>query len=180
MKFIAEVKTQSPYGYKSDKNWFELFNLANQIGDIISIHTNPRWGGSFEDLKIARSLTDKPILAKGFHYSKKDVDKCINNGANHVLFVVKLPQQIYNQYELKLFFYEPLTIHQLRGSTDVGVVIWNQRDLLTGKPKKEDFDEVRKIYVKRNLCQASLLKSWLDVDMSADAILVGEHLENFK
>ena len=64
-QIIAEVKTQSPFGFRSDKNRDELFAVANQIGDIISIHTDPRWGGSFELVKKARALTKKPILAKG-------------------------------------------------------------------------------------------------------------------
>ena len=33
---IAEVKTQSPFGWKSDKNWDELFMIANKIGNIIT------------------------------------------------------------------------------------------------------------------------------------------------
>ena len=67
IEIIAEVKTQSPFGYKSDKSWDELFEVANKVGDIISIHTDRRWGGSFELLQKARSLTNKPILAKGIH-----------------------------------------------------------------------------------------------------------------
>ena len=41
-KIIAEVKTISPYGFKSDKSWEELFKIADEIGDIISVHTDKR------------------------------------------------------------------------------------------------------------------------------------------
>ena len=67
IEIIAEVKTHSPFGYTSEKSWDELFAVANEIRDILSIHTDPRWGGSFELLEKARSRTNKPILAKGIH-----------------------------------------------------------------------------------------------------------------
>ena len=41
VKVIAEVKVKSPFGFRSPYNWDELFDLANKIGDIISIHTDP-------------------------------------------------------------------------------------------------------------------------------------------
>ena len=63
-ELIAEVKTASPFGWSSNRSWEELFDLANQYGDIISIHTDSRWGGSFDLLKQARQQTTKPILAK--------------------------------------------------------------------------------------------------------------------
>ncbi len=66
IQIIAEVKIQSPFGFKSEKSWDELFVIAEKAGDIISIHTDARWGGSFELIKKAKSLTKKQILAKGF------------------------------------------------------------------------------------------------------------------
>ena len=48
IKIIAEVKMKSPFGYRSKNTWDELFKAANRIGDIISIHTDERWGGSFD------------------------------------------------------------------------------------------------------------------------------------
>ncbi|MAJ97292.1 MAG: hypothetical protein CMI56_01585 [Parcubacteria group bacterium] len=47
------------------------------MGDIISIHTDSRWGGSFELLEKARGLTDKPILAKGIHKDDADIEKAL-------------------------------------------------------------------------------------------------------
>lgn len=31
LKIIAEVKTASPFGFKSEKSWDELFKVANKI-----------------------------------------------------------------------------------------------------------------------------------------------------
>lgn len=62
IEIIAEVKTKSPTGKKSERTWDELFNIANEAGGIISIHTNSIWGGSFKLLKKARILTKKPTV----------------------------------------------------------------------------------------------------------------------
>lgn len=80
MKIITEVKTQSPFGYKSNEVWEELFNLANGFGDIISIHTNPKWSGSFKLLEKARGLTNKPILAKGLHETDDEIKRLLIMG----------------------------------------------------------------------------------------------------
>jgi indole-3-glycerol phosphate synthase len=37
---IAEVKTASPFGFKSDRRWDELLALADEISDMVSIHTD--------------------------------------------------------------------------------------------------------------------------------------------
>lgn len=88
---IAEVKTCSPSGYKSDKSWRELFELANGVGDIISVHTDQRWDGSFELIAKAKKLTSKPVLAKGIHDSDVQVQAALRHGADYVLVVGRLP-----------------------------------------------------------------------------------------
>jgi len=85
IQIIAEVKTESPFGFKSEKSWDELFGIASKIGDIISIHTDARWGGSFDLIKKARGLTDKKILAKGIHAKDEEIRKAIEAGADYVL-----------------------------------------------------------------------------------------------
>ena len=87
---ITEVKTQSPFGWESDKTWDELFAIANDIGDILSVHTDARWGGSFDLIRKARAMTDKPILAKGIHATDDDVQQAIDAGADFVLVVVRV------------------------------------------------------------------------------------------
>jgi hypothetical protein len=85
--FIAEVKTQSMFGFQSKHSRFKLFDTALEYGDWVSIHTDARFGGSFDDIYMARRETNKPILAKGFHCSDDDVKKAYDMGANYVLVV---------------------------------------------------------------------------------------------
>lgn len=176
---IAEVKTKSPFGFKSHKSWDELFEIANKYGDIISIHTDVRWGGSFDLIKKAKQLTNKPILAKGIHKTDDDVQKAIDAGADYILVVGRIPQ-IYKERCL----IEPLTLDELKNIPNDLKVVWNSRNLSDGSLKKETFKQARKIF-DGWLCQASNIKSVDDVtslsevNKNADAILVGEHLESF-
>lgn len=87
---IAEVKTQSPFGFRSALSLQELFDLANRHGDIISVHTDMRWGGSFDLLRKARKLTTKPILAKGIHETDEEIEQAFASGANFVLVVGRI------------------------------------------------------------------------------------------
>jgi indole-3-glycerol phosphate synthase len=170
---IAEVKTQSPFGFKSDKSWEELFALADTAGDIISIHTDARWGGSFELVARAKKLTKKPILAKGIHTTDADVQKAIDAGADYVLVVGRIPA-----IHVEKCLIEPLTLAELATIPQNLKVVWNSRDLADGSLKKETFAEARKIF-KGWLCQASNIRTPADVQEGADAVLVGEHLAEF-
>jgi indole-3-glycerol phosphate synthase len=173
MQLIAEVKTQSPFRWKSEKSWKELFEIANRVGDIISIHTDTRWGGSFELLKKARSQTQKPILAKGIHASDDEVMRAVALGADWVLVVGRIPH-----VHLEKCMIEPYALKEfLTLPSDVRAV-WNSRDLTTGGIKKETFTEAREVW-KGWLCQASNIRTVEDVHPRADAVLVGAHLEEF-
>ena len=78
---IAEVKTQSPFGWKSPHRFERLLEIAVRTGDVIAVPTDPRWGGSFELLKKAAELVrEKPILAKGIHPSDDDVRRALDAG----------------------------------------------------------------------------------------------------
>ncbi|MEK7143624.1 MAG: hypothetical protein AAB756_02225 [Patescibacteria group bacterium] len=173
IQIIAEVKTQSPFGWKSDKNWDELFQVANKIGDIISIHTDSRWGGSFDLLKKARALTNKPILAKGVHDNDSLIQQSIDAGADWVLVVGRIPS-----VHIKKCLIEPLTIKELQTIPDNIRVVWNSRNLSDGGLKKDTFEEARAIF-KGWLCQASNIKTIDDVNDGASAVLVGTHLLEF-
>ena len=170
---IAEVKTISPFGFKSDRSWEDLFSLADEIGDIISIHTDSRWGGSFDLIKKARSLTSKPILAKGIHPSDDDINKSVENGANYVLVVGRIP----GVHQDKCFI-EPLNLKELSSIPETYKIVWNSRDLNTGGYKNETFEEARKIWGGW-ICQASNIKSIKDIKNGADAVLVGTYLAEF-
>lgn len=173
IQIIAEVKTQSPFGWQSDKTWQELFEMANRIGDIISIHTDPQWGGSFELISKAKSLTRKPILAKGIHDSDELIQKAIDAGADWVLVVGRIPQ-----IHLEQCFIEPLSLSELKTIPHHLKVVWNSRDLKTGGFKTETFAEVRNIF-SGWLCQASHIKSVNDIQKGTNAVLVGTHLDSF-
>ncbi len=170
---IAEVKTDSPFGYRSAESWRELFALATAVGDIVSIHTDPRWGGSFELLRKARRLTDKPILAKGIHATDEEIKEAVDAGAEYVLVVGRVPQ-IYTERCL----IEPYTLAELALLHPEIRAVWNSRDLTTGGIKEEMFDDARKIF-KGWLCQASNIETVADIEDGADAVLVGTHLRTF-
>ena len=173
IQIIAEVKTQSPFGWKSDKTWDELFEIANEVGDIISIHTDPRWAGSFDLIKKAKSLTKKPILAKGIHSTDEGIQQAVDAGADYVLVVGRIPK-----IHLDKCLIEPLTLGELKTiPTDIKVV-WNSRDLSDGGLKKETFEEARALH-KGWLCQASNIRSKEDIKKGADAVLVGANLIEF-
>ncbi|HEU5114818.1 MAG TPA: hypothetical protein VFT82_03560 [Candidatus Paceibacterota bacterium] len=170
---IAEVKTKSPFGFSSEKSWDELFAIAEGVGDIISIHTDPRWGGSLDLVRKARSLTRKPILAKGIHETDAEIEAAFAAGADYTLVVGRIPK-IHREKCL----IEPRTIDELKTLPADLKAVWNARDLSNGSAKKESFDDARRAFTGW-LCQASHIQSVSDVRPGADAVLVGEHLEEF-
>jgi indole-3-glycerol phosphate synthase len=173
IQIIAEVKTKSPFGFVSEKSWDDLFSLACEVGDIISIHTDPRWGGSFELITKAKSLTQKPILAKGIHETDDHIEKAIQAGADYVLVVGRIPL-----IHADKCLIEPNTLQELSSLPSHVKAVWNSRDLSTGGFKKETFAEARKIYTGW-LCQASNIHSIADIEPGANAVLVGSNLEKF-
>lgn len=173
MQIIAEVKTHSPFGWDSSQSWDELFATANRVGDIISIHTDPRWHGSFDLLAKARALTSKPILAKGIHRSDSDITRALDLGANFVLVVGRIPK-----ISLEHCFIEPTSLKDLENLHPSIKAVWNSRDLSSGGFKKQTFAEAREAF-SGWLCQASNITSPDDVNPMADAILVGTHLPAF-
>ena len=170
---IAEVKIQSPFGYKSTKTWDELFVIAEKVGDMISIHTDPRWGGDFSLITKAKSLTSKPILAKGIHATDEEIQKAIDAGADYVLVVGRIPK-----IHLDKCLIEPNTLRELTKIPENVKAVWNSRDLQTGGLKTETFAQARVLF-KGWLCQASNIRTKVDIQDGADAVLVGTHLEEF-
>lgn len=170
---VAEVKTHSPFGFRSDLSWDELFALAQKIGDIISIHTDPRWGGSFELLRRARARTEKPILAKGIHASDDHIREAVRSGADYVLSVGRIP----DVYREKCWI-EPLSLEDLKSIPTHLKAVWNSRDISRGGTKQETFAQARKIFGGW-LCQASNIRTVADIEPGADAVLVGGNLASF-
>lgn len=176
IQVIAEVKTHSPFGWSSDKSWDELFVCAEKIGDIISIHTDARWHGSFDLIKKAKSLTTKPILAKGIHETDELVMEAFDAGADFTLVVGRIPK-IQPEF-LQRCLIEPLTLKELKNIPHDAKVVWNSRDLKTGGLKTETFEQARAIFTGW-LCQASNISTLEDVKEGADAVLVGTNLKEF-
>jgi indole-3-glycerol phosphate synthase len=173
VEIIAEVKTMSPFGWSSDKTWDELFFVAEPVADILSIHTDSRWGGSFDLIKKAKKLTDKPILAKGIHASDEKVKQAIEAGADYVLVVGRIPKV----YEDKCLI-EPLSLTELQLIPESYKAVWNSRDLVTGGIKEETFMQARSIF-SGWLCQASNIRTVGDVEEEANAVLVGTSIQSF-
>jgi indole-3-glycerol phosphate synthase len=174
---IAEVKTCSPFGWKSTRSWDELFETANEHGDWISIHTNPRWGGSFKLLEKARLRTKKPILAKGLHLTDRELALAFNSGADYALVVGRIPD-VLDSYRDALLI-EPYTLAELAEIPHGVKAVWNSRDLRNkGVLKNETFKDARAIFPGW-LCQASNIRTPADVCAGAQAILVGQELAGF-
>jgi indole-3-glycerol phosphate synthase len=70
---IAEAKPVSPFGWRAGRSWDDLFRIAVRAGDVVSVHTDSRWGGSVDLVREARARTTKPILAKGIHASDDQI-----------------------------------------------------------------------------------------------------------
>lgn len=170
---VAEVKTHSPFGWKSEKSWEELFQIANGIGDVLSIHTEKDWHGSMDLVRKAKSLTNKPILAKGVHPVDEDIEKALEAGADYVLVVGRIPK-----IHLDKCWLEPVNLQELKSYPEGSKVVWNTRDLNTGNPKIETFMEARQLW-DGWLAQASNIVTIDDVDPLADAVIVGTHLQEF-
>lgn len=172
---FAEVKPVSPFGWKSDRSWDDLFEIAEEYGDWISVHTNKLWGGSFKLLAEACRRTDKPVLAKGYHTNDEDIERALDAGAHRVLTVREtMPEQ-----HAELCVVEPLTLMGLGKLAGAAWTAWNSRNPYTGDTKIDDFDRARQVRPEGLMCQASNLRTVDDVHPTASAVLVGAHLPEF-
>ncbi len=175
---IAEVKPMSPFtGFRSAHTWMELFDMACRVGDIISVHIDPRWEGSIELVHLARKLTDKPILAKGPNESDDNIAKAFATGADYVLIVLGMGRnRIPASFPIDKLLIEPCTIEQLETFPSEALAVWNSRNLvLGGVLKAHSFSDARAVW-KGWLCQASNIKSISDIDPRAQAVIIGEKL----
>lgn len=175
---VAEVKLRSPYGWQNPSKtlWWSAFKLCREVGDIISVHTNPLWGGSFEYLEWARNETDKPILAKGFHNTIHDVQHALDCGANHVLTVGwdggPLSEHCWFEVESR---------DQLINASKSEWIVLNRRDPRTGEERTNSSLRAEGIVggidrLGHRICQASHIRGPEDVVAGVDAILIGQGL----
>ena len=183
--FIAEIKQKSMFNFELRYSRKTLIDNALEFGDWISVHTDPRFGGSFDDIYYLRKETNKPILAKGFHTHDDDVKKAFDLGADYVLVVDRPSRKLLNSYLGNILF-EISSLNELNelphDFLQFGKIVYNGRDLKTGIGKKYigDYTEYRK--KSSWLCGASLIRSVKDVGVfypDCDAFIVGENLVEF-
>lgn len=170
--FIAEPKVKSPYGYESKTPKHKLIDLAIEHGDWISVHTNALFGGCFDDIYLIKKLTNKKILAKGFHCHDDDVKKAVDLGADYVLVVDRYVGHYWgtNQWGRVIAENPTNTL-----SANVGRYVYNSRNLRTGEFRPDEYASYR-----RNLpwlCYASNITRDSDIPADCDAYLVGRGLE---
>lgn len=176
--FIAEIKTCSPFGFKSPHSVGFLTKLACQHGDIVAAHTEEAWGGSFNHLAAVANLAhacNKIVIAKGIHANDEDIHKALAHGADLVLVVDRRPPRNL----APVCIWEPTALNDITYASDhTQKIMWNARNLNTGQPKTEGFDTARWLH-KGWMIQASFITTPDDVHAKADAFIVGENLPTF-
>jgi len=188
VKIIAEVKIKSPTRPDFTGSFEEQIKIAQGIADIFSIHTNPKWGGSFDLVRRAREILgkDKLILAKGLHETADEIRFADEAGADYILVVSRT--DIPEKYMGKCWI-EPLNLDGLRRiPSSYDVVVWNERDLAASLAQGkeiwkldttgETFEQARALW-KGKLCQASSLRTKRDIKPGANYVLVGSYLKEF-
>ncbi len=194
--FIAEVKTESQIsGWRSPYSEKFLLEKAVAYGHWVSIHTDPRWGGSFGKIARARRFIEKypsrlrpKILAKGVHKSDDEVTQALDMGADYVLIVGRIPNARFNPSRCLI---EATTLDDLRLIPHGYKAVWNSRDIKNAirayergeklshnLERKETFTDALRIWPGW-LCQASNIHTFADIAPGANAILVGTHLIKF-
>jgi indole-3-glycerol phosphate synthase len=90
---IAEIKPRSPSEGELMKHG-DLTNVVRMYEDYaqaISVLCDAQFfGGGFDLLYKVRSLTYKPLLAKDFFLSTKQIDHAITSGANAILLIAAI------------------------------------------------------------------------------------------
>lgn len=187
--FIAEIKTVSPFGYKSKHTFISLAEHAIHYGDWISVHTSILWGGDFSVIDFVRRKTHKPILAKGIHATNDDIVKAFDHGADYVLVVDRNPFAPNNTPDKRIINLRDkilleMQFHEVKRLTDTNAewknfkYVNNTRDLKSGLPFKQyTLNEMIELGVWT--CQASYIKTPDDVVPGVNAFIVGEHLIDF-
>lgn len=90
-RFIMEVKQASPSGHRSAISVEQAVTAYAPLADAISVLTDaPYFGGSLDDLTIAREHFDGPILAKDFIVDRCQVAEARTHGADAVLAILAM------------------------------------------------------------------------------------------
>lgn len=180
--FIGEIKTQSPFGFKSEYSFNHLMNLCIETPQVdwISVHVSAIYGGCLDSIAYVKQFTLKPILAKAVNGSDKLIRQQIEIGAEYSLVVGRIPDLNLVSLNRCLLEVDPDFAREIRHDYPQHKLrfVWNSRDLRTGerKPMSELED-----YLETNewVCEASGIKSIDNVHPNVSAFIVGEHLVNF-
>ena len=89
---IAEVKRRSPSAgdLRPDADPGKLAAEFTSAGaGAVSILVDERFGGSIDDLRVARTATSAPLLAKGFFREDGELDELKAAGADAVLLLLR-------------------------------------------------------------------------------------------
>jgi indole-3-glycerol phosphate synthase/phosphoribosylanthranilate isomerase len=90
-RFVMEVKRASPSGHRSTLSVRDAVSAYSPVADAISVLTDgPAFGGSLDDLRLARQLFDGPILAKDFIIDPRQVVEARAAGADAVLAMMSV------------------------------------------------------------------------------------------
>ncbi len=179
IKIIGEVKPFSPFDSTADPAGFDKIIMQSRLlarlekhVDILSIHTDQLWWGSYVWLKEARRLAkDKKILAKGFHPTMPHIKACIENGADYVLTVGWHPGQ-----DHKYCWHEPIEKNE---NSEASVLVFNSRDPRTGEKLSRQFSKIewfKNHFPEIELVQASNIQCVDDVHPDVDYVLIGTAL----
>jgi indole-3-glycerol phosphate synthase len=174
--FIAEIKTRSPFGFESGHSFYELASLAIKHGDWISVHVDALWGGDANSLSFVRNLTNKPLLAKGFHHTDEDVEKSLDHGADYVLVVDRLPPiRIIDRCIIEVSDYT-----RFKSWTNIfpdAKFLYNNRDLKTGQVKRGEWAKYKRCVDWLGLASGIVHPSQIYPD--ASAFIVGAKLPEY-
>ena len=92
LRAIAEVKRRSPSAgdLRPDADPGKLAAEFTSAGaGAVSILVDKRFGGSIDDLRVARSATSVPLLAKGFFRERAQLDALKAAGADAALLLLR-------------------------------------------------------------------------------------------
>lgn len=190
--FIFEIKKASPsLGLiRADFDVRAIVNEYEPFADALSVITDaPYFGGSHENLSVARSMTEKPILCKDFVVSPYQVYEARHFGADAVLLMLSvLGDREYAECADAAagLSMDALTeIHDEReleralnlGAKIIGI---NNRDLKTLKIDLTTTERLAPLIPKGKIvvCESGITNrgDLLRLDKHADAFLIGSRL----
>jgi len=201
VRVITELKFSSPSRKKLRSiNKNEIKDIIQEFesggASAISILVEPLYfKGSFEFLKIARDVTDLPILAKGFFFTPMHLAECAVSGANSFLLMMRVIEMVNQKIEMiyrlgyDLFmdaFIEANTAIELKKALDLNpkIIGVNNRDIYgTLDIQLENVRIGRKIPDNIVFVSASGIENiddlktiYYESDSRVDAVLIGSSL----